>query len=98
MAFLPLVVRSAMDVEQWSRSQLYAVFGGFFLLAGLLAYQSSRPAKKVYPNAPWLTLSDLPGAAGEAADAQAFVQNGHAVIVAGYQKVSASPAETRQQC
>jgi hypothetical protein len=29
----------------------------------------------------------VPGAAGEAADAQAFVQNGHEVIVRGYHQV-----------
>ncbi|KIX06715.1 uncharacterized protein Z518_04691 [Rhinocladiella mackenziei CBS 650.93] len=45
-----------------------------------------RRSKKRFPNAPWLHLSDLPGKAGIEEDARRFVQNGHKVICAGYQK------------
>jgi hypothetical protein len=47
----------------------------------------TRQQKQRYPDVPWLRMSELPGAAGEAADAQAFVQNGHEVIVRGYHQV-----------
>ncbi|KAF5556061.1 cytochrome p450 [Fusarium napiforme] len=61
----------------------------FFLLPPLLFFLISRLVfcqRKNYPNVPWLTLSNLDASAGTVDDATAFVQNGHKVIVSGYEK------------
>jgi len=39
--------------------------------------------KREYPDAPWLRLSKLPGAAGEKEDANLYVENGHKVLCEG---------------
>ena len=65
------------------------LFWLIIVLSLFTAVISNRKVPQKYPKVPWLKISNLPGAAGEAEDVAAYVRNGSKVLAIGYEKVLA---------